>query len=221
MWQRPEAQSSHLIPARGNDCRRRATPPFVTLVRCNQMSLMKPVSSDDFLKWAALVGITNDPVYPDSGVLRLLPVGEHSRFWVNPSDPVQWPHFVDSILSDLGSEGRLNESIQRIMLQGAGIQPVWSGAIRVSSDELDAVVTVCFAYLSFGWCVHDDLLILPDHCQQLVRTDHHGVIHVECRSEERVRTLVAGMAADGYDLPKDPPDWTFRRPAWMDEGNSP
>jgi hypothetical protein len=49
----------------------------------------------------------------------------------------------------------------------------------------------------------------------LLQTDHHDVIHAECRSEERVRELVAHMAAEGYELPGEPPDWTFKRPAWM------
>ena len=72
-----------------------------------------------------------------------------------------------------------------------------------------------FAYLAFGWCVDDDLFFVPDHGRQLLQTDHHDVIHVECASEDRVRRLVAHMDEAGYELPEEPPDETFRRPAWM------
>jgi hypothetical protein len=74
---------------------------------------------------------------------------------------------------------------------------------------------VLFAFMAFGWCVDDDLFFIPDHAGQLLQTDHHDVIHAECRSEERVLALVAHMAAEDYELPAEPPDWTFRRPDWM------
>jgi hypothetical protein len=45
---------------------------------------------------------------------------------------------------------------------------------------------------------------------------HHDVIHIECASQERVQRLVAHMAEVGYELPRELPDWTFKRPAWMD-----
>jgi hypothetical protein len=44
------------------------------------------------------------------------------------------------------------------------------------------------------------------------------VAHVECRSEAGVRDPVEVMSAAGYELPKDPPDGTFKRPPWMDGG---
>jgi len=75
---------------------------------------------------------------------------------------------------------------------------------------------VLFVYLTFGWCVDDDLFFIPDHGRQLLQTDHHDVIHVQCTSGERVQRLVHHMAEAGYELPREPPDWTFKRPAWMD-----
>jgi hypothetical protein len=56
--------------------------------------------------------------------------------------------------------------------------------------------------------------------RQLLQIDHHSVVHAECASEERVLELVADMAAEGYELPAESPDWTFKRPACM-SGSSP
>jgi hypothetical protein len=101
------------------------------------------------------------------------------------------------------------------VLQGARIPDAWAGAVQFDRDDEDALLAVLFAYLAFGWCVDDDLFFIPDHGRQLLQTDHHDVIHVECGSEERVQTLVGHMAKAGYELPSEPPDWTFKRPNWM------
>jgi hypothetical protein len=68
--------------------------------------------------------------------------------------------------------------------------------------------------------VDDDLFVIPAHRRRIVHTDRHGVIHVECRSEQRIPQFVDHMAAEGYDLPTRLPDPTFKRPAWMDAAGS-
>lgn len=107
-----------------------------------------------------------------------------------------------------------------MLLRGAAIPSAWVGAVRYPRDETDALLAVLFAYLALAWSVDDDLFFIPDHGSQLLRTDHHGVIHVECSSQEQLRQLVAMMAGAGYNLPDEPPDGTFRRPAWMKESPS-
>ncbi|MBN9524198.1 hypothetical protein J0H58_37755 [bacterium] len=108
-----------------------------------------------------------------------------------------------------------HEGVRGVVLRGAGIPDGWAGAVRFERDEGDALIAVLFAAMMFGWNESDDLFFIPDHARQLLQTDHHDVIHARCRSEDRVRELVADMAAEGYELPTEPPDWTFKRPAWM------
>jgi hypothetical protein len=108
--------------------------------------------------------------------------------------------------------------VRDVLLRGAGIPAGWSGAVRFDRDEEDALLAVLYAYLAFGWCADDDLYFVPDHGRQLLQTDHHDVIHVQCTSEERVQQLVVDMAEAGYKLPSAPPDWTFKRPTWMSSG---
>lgn len=194
---------------------------------------MEAVSGDKFNRWVAGHGVGVDPRYPDSGCLSLLPPADHARFWVVPDDAATWPHFVASLLGGLdewatgllwprsgswpqsGWSLSYNEGVRDIVLRGAGIPDGWSGAVRFKRDEENALVAVLFTFIAFGWCVDDDLFFVPDHAWQLLQTDHHGVIHAECRSEERVQRLVAHMSAEGYELPAETPDWTFNRPAWM------
>ena len=199
---------------------------------------MQAASGEEFQGWLAIHGIGVDLCYPDSGCLCLLPPAGHARFWIVPADPVTWPHFIASLLGGLDewATGLLwprsgswpksmqsqsnNERVRDVMLRGAGIPDGWSGAVWFDRDEQDVLVAVLFAFVAFGWCVSDDLFFLPDHARQLLQTDHHDVIHVECRSEDRTQELVAHMAAEGYKLPDEPPDWTFKRPAWMGTGQA-
>jgi hypothetical protein len=194
---------------------------------------MQEVSGEEFLHWVASHRIGIDPRYPDSGCLSLLPPTDHARFWVVPGDPARWPHLAAALLGGLdewetgllwprlghwpqfGSSRSRNERVRDVVLRGAGIPEGWSGAIRFWRDEEDTLVAVLFAFMAFGWCSKDDLFFVPDHARQLIQTDHHDAVHAECCSEERIRALVAHMAAKGYELPTEPPDETFKRPAWM------
>jgi hypothetical protein len=194
---------------------------------------MKPVAGEVFLRWIAGVGIGVDP---NSHCLRLLPSREHARFWVIPADPASWPHFLASLLSGLdewdagylwprfgrwpepGRSPSYNAGVRDVVLRGAGVPGGWAGAMEFGRDDEDSLLAVLFAYLAFGWCTEDDLFFIPDHGRQLLQTDHHNVVHVDCAGEERVRELVAHMAGAGYTLPAEPPDGTFRRPGWMGSG---
>ncbi len=194
---------------------------------------MEAVRGEEFLRWAAGAGIGFDPRYRDSRRLRLLPPRDHARFWALPADPAAWPHFLLSLLEALdawetaflwprpgswpesGRSRSCNERVRDAVLRGAGVPDGWPGPVRFGRAECGALAAVLFVYVAFGGCGDDDLFFIPDHGRQLVRTDHHDVVHAECGSEERVRKLVAGMAAAGYELPADPPDETFKRPAWM------
>jgi hypothetical protein len=195
---------------------------------------MEAVPGEKFLRWAAGVGIGFDPRYPNSRRLRLVPPRDHARFWVLPDDPFAWPHFAGSLLEGLdewaagflwprsgnwshsGQSQSHNKGMRGVVLRGAGAPDGWAGAVRFGHHEEDALLAVLFAYLAFGWRLDDDLFFVPDHGRQVLQTDHHDVIHAECATEERVQELVAHMAGEGYQLPTELPDPTFKHPAWMD-----
>src|SRR4051812_16024575 len=108
----------------------------------------QPVQAEEFLRWAAGVGIGFDPRYTDSSCLKLLPPADHARFWVPNADPASWPHFAASLLDGLDSwtsgfvwprSGRWpaaaqsrssGDNIRAILHQGAGVPDGWAGAVR-------------------------------------------------------------------------------------------
>jgi hypothetical protein len=183
---------------------------------------MRAVSGEEFLRWTAGAGVGFDPRYPDS--LTILPPADHTRFWVVPANPSIWPHFITTLLGGLDQwaagylwpragtwpasvlSGSPNERVREVVLRGAGIPDGWAGAVRFDRAEEPAVVAILFASMAFGWCGADDLFFVPDHARQVIRTDHHDVLHAECASEGRVGELVGHMAAAGYQLPTEPPD---------------
>jgi hypothetical protein len=184
---------------------------------------MQAVSSDEFLKWTATHGITFDERYPGARSLGFAPLRDHSRFWTLPADPASLPHFIASIVGGLDqwSWGLLwprggvwpagaapaawDESVRAIVLRGINVPEGWPGAIRFDRDECAEIDALMFTFLIFGWCVDDDLYFIPENGRQLVMTDHHGVIHVECKEQDRIDNFAQHMSSSGYELPTELP----------------
>jgi hypothetical protein len=194
---------------------------------------MKAVTTENFLDWATRHRIGYDG-HPDAPCLRLRPTPDKfARFWTLPADPAAWPFFAESFLDgcDPWSMGFLwprsgrwptgansaspDEGVREVVLRGAGIPDGWAGAVGFEKEEAHSIIALLFIYLAFGWCVDDDLYFIPDHGRQIIQTDHHDVIHVECLEDFRVEQFVQHMSDAGYHLPTDLPDGTFRRPEWM------
>jgi hypothetical protein len=64
----------------------------------------------------------------------------------------------------------------------------------------------------FGWNIGADLYIIPDHGRQIVKTDPHNVAHVYFREQATTDKFTKIMFANGFDLPEDMPDATFKQP---------
>jgi hypothetical protein len=77
------------------------------------------------------------------------------------------------------------------------------------------LITLLFSTTFFGWSVGEVLYVVPDHAQQLIQTDHHDAVHVSFRTAGEVKRWVDSMAEEGFDLPDELPDETFKRPTWM------
>jgi hypothetical protein len=194
------------------------------------------VSADEFLLWAAEAGIGFDPRYSGTDCLSLLPPRESSRFWELPDHPYSIPHLVEAVLDGLdrweagylwprigrwptwADPGLPNERVRDVIWRGLGMPGGWAGAARVSRDERPTVVAALFASLAIGGDSCSDLYFVPDHRRQIVWAGHHDAIHVECADEARILELVRHMDGAGYALPTEPPDATFKWPAWMPQG---
>jgi hypothetical protein len=187
------------------------------------------ISRDDFLAWAAAAGIGFDPRYPGTDCLCLLPPREWSRFWVLSDHPYSIPHLVEAVLGGLdrwaagylwprigrwptwADPGFPNERVRDVVWRGLGMPDAWVGAARVDHDACPNVV----AALALGGDSCSDFYFVPDHGRQIVWAGHHDAIHVTCPDEARILELVRHMEGAGYTLPTEPPDATFKWPAWM------
>jgi len=153
------------------------------------------------------------------------------RFWVWPWPPQSllgllaaiFRHDPPDISCDVWrtggiwheSEPTFIESIREYLIGGLEIPAEHRGALRFTRDEFTAVAGLLIAFAMGGWCVDDDVWVVPDHSRYVVRLSHHGVVHVECREPHLVEPFVAHMAAEGYALPTEVPDATFKVPSWM------
>jgi hypothetical protein len=191
------------------------------------------VPADDFLTWAMGVGIGFDPRYPDSDGLVLLPPRESSRFWLVPDHPYSIPHLVEALLGGLdrweagylsprvgrwptwADPGLPNERVRDVVWRTLGMPAGWAGAARISREERPFAVAALFASLALGGDSCSDLYFVPDHGRQIVWAGHHDAIHVACEDEARMLEFVRHMEGAGFALPTEPPDATFKWPAWM------
>ena len=91
--------------------------------------------------------------------------------------------------------------------------------MQFARDERETLVALLFSTTVFGWSVVEDVYVVPDHARQILKTDHHGVVHVDFGDPGDVDRWVSKMSESGFDLPNEPPDATFKRPTWMDGGD--
>jgi hypothetical protein len=198
---------------------------------------MRTHREDDFLAWADRSGFELDPRYPHSAVLRFRPDLQHARFWEVPGEPECRPHFIARVLDCMGdwqscyawrhlgkwpqsaAGDRINDLVELRILDGLGLPLGTNDVVEFSRAERDKLVTLLFSTTIFGWTVAEDLYVVPDHGRHLLQTDHHGVIHLSFRTEESLTLCVAEMARQGFPLPDDVPDSTFKHPGWMKSGD--
>ena len=194
---------------------------------------MKRIEEKQFIKMIRQIGITVDSRYPETAELGFGKESEISRFWEIPEEARRIPYFVQTILSALdpwesvyvwkhmGSwftsiKGeRLNDDVQAVIYRGVGITENNADILKFNGNELEELVALIFNQLVFGWHVGDDLYIIPDHGRQMIKTDHHDVVHVSVRDQSIMEKFINKMAAKGFELPEDIPDETFKRPDWM------
>src|SRR5581483_7897100 len=196
---------------------------------------MRTVNKDQFLQWASTKGLGLNPKYPQSAVLHFLATSD-SRFWEIPPQPERRPSFLASLIDLMGDwqtcyvwrhlgnwpdpkhidARRINDAVELLILKGLGL-PLGTGAVvEFARNEREALVTLLFSTTVFGWSVGEDLYVVPDHARQILQTDHHNVVHASFADTEDLERWTSRMSKKGFELPREPPDATFKRPAWMD-----
>ena len=67
---------------------------------------------------------------------------------------------------------------------------------------------------SRGRTMRIDTVVIPDAGDGLLFLEHHKVIHMRFRNPESLRTAIYVMETEGYPLPIEPPDETFKPIPW-------
>jgi hypothetical protein len=194
---------------------------------------MNRIKEKKFIKTIKQKGITIDSSYPDSAEVSFKNDLELSRFWKIPEGARRIPYFVDTILGaldpwesayvwkHLGSwvsrvKGeRLNDDLQAVIYRGVGIADDNADILEFKRNELHVLIALIFNQLVFGWHVEDDLYIIPNHGKQIIKTDHHDVVHVLFRDDSTMKQFIEEMSKNGFELPNDLPDETLKKPDWM------
>lgn len=197
---------------------------------------MKSFSEAEFLTWAQTVGLSLDPQYPQSPVLRFEDVPGESRFWEIPSEPERRSYFFASILEATGGwqtcatwralgswpspdrvePKRINDVVEARLLAGLGLPVGTADVVQFERDETDTLLGVLFSTSVFGWSVGEDLHVIPNNGCCIIKVGHHGVVYVTLRDAADMDTWIAFLTERGFCLPDDVPDATFKRPGWMD-----
>jgi len=194
---------------------------------------MKRLTEKKFLELLKTKGIVINADYPQSAVLDFANDPQINRFWCIPDEARRIPTFVATLLDLLdpwenvyvwkhsGSWStnikgeRLNDDVQAIIYKGIGLPNNSAEIIVFDKTEFGELVALVFNQLVFGWHVGDDLYIVPDNGKQIMKTDHHDVVHVEFLDNDSMERFVKVMIEQEFELPEEVPDDTFKKPTWM------
>jgi hypothetical protein len=192
------------------------------------------LTDEAFHAWLAEGGIGSDPRYPNSYCLVFLAAPDCSRFWFPSFVPSDLPGFINAALDaasstapyylyrrgggrwfDESSSGPgANQTIEDL-LRAVGLPASASGALRLERSEWRVLQAIVIAFYVYGWSVGEDLYILPTGRDCILMTSHHGELAVEFPTEARLEQFRAAMLQEGYDLPTQVPDGTFKGPDWL------
>jgi hypothetical protein len=194
---------------------------------------MKRHTETLFLAWASDAGIVLDPRYPQSASLVFGENHSYDRFWCIPPEPERRPCFFRCILQAFGAWSsfrcwrhlgswpsdpdplRVNDQVEHTILSGLALPVGTADIVEFSHDEEVALITLLLSTSIFGWSVGEDLYLVPDSAAGILQTDHHEVVHASFRSEAMMTTFIQFMESEGFSLPDEPPDSTFKVPDWM------
>jgi hypothetical protein len=192
-----------------------------------------PIETIEFLEWAAERGVVPEGEHEPPECLTFARHQDWSRFWSPPEHARQFPFFIQPIIRglepwqtlclwmrggtwpQLAGHAHVYDRIAHLIRTAGGVPSGFVGALGATRDETDAVIAIMFAQMVFGSSTADDLFVVPDNGRAILYVDHHDVIHADFADEPVLQRFVQHMTAEDFPLPTDLPDWTFKRPDWM------
>ena len=177
---------------------------------------MRTTETDLFLNWARDNGIGCDPRFQPPQTLVYLHGENESGHFRYPDSPTSIPWFTEEILTAIGpwkecwayrrsDDWRCPDAdepygrVWTAVVRSLGIAEGDSFVVGFARSEMDSLITLAFATICFGWCVYDDLFIVPDHAQHILYFDHHEMVHVDCRERGSFASLVEALRREGIE----------------------
>jgi hypothetical protein len=196
---------------------------------------MQIIPEVEFRSWLAAGGIVPHPRWGNSDTLACTSAEDLSRFWFPSFVPSDLPGFVETALSAASSVGPYYllrrgggswyESdpetapganlVIDTLLRAAGVPAHATGAIRFEKTEWLPLSLIIIAHYVHGWSVGEDLHIIAEERDCALKTSHHGELAAHFPNEARLERFRQAMLEEGYDLPSDLPDESFKSPAWL------
>lgn len=96
------------------------------------------------------------------------------------------------------NEGPLVEQLRDRIVGTLPIPLDFAGALRFVTGEWRDVLMLLATFLVYGWCVGDDLHLIPEDRNCILMTSHHGYVSVRCPDWGRLATFEQHMSGNGY-----------------------
>jgi hypothetical protein len=192
---------------------------------------MTLISEAELKDWLSQHNLSWDD---EHGYIKFSGGVDENRFWKLPEPARRIVYFLTVILDSIdpweelvickqGASGWYSaddttgvlDAVHDQIIASTNLPRNFKGAIRAGHTDYTSILTLVFDQLLFGWCVWDDVYLIPDHTNQIIQTSHHDVVHVEFRDPSEIDSFVAAMAAGEFLLPNEVPDGTFKVPHWM------
>jgi hypothetical protein len=185
------------------------------------------ISWDDFLSWAARLGLG----VSDSGrTLYLLPLARNDlyRFWEFPDEEDRYREFLEGLLDACDPWAECHVVFDQIdWYDSDGNYCFWWAGERLM--ELGVPVSkdggvVCFdigdretllSALAQHMPNRMDVALVFDHARQTITLDHHCVATVHFDDAARLEEFVDALESVDILLPSGPPDITFKPQPWF------
>ena len=144
-------------------------------------------------------------------ILTFKPDPALARFWVIPPQPECQPFFFLLMLKLMGewdscfvwrhmgswpakaNRQRPNDMVEFQILSGLDLPMGTADIVQYKKSEIFRLVTLLFSTTAFGWSVGQDVYVVPDNAQFIMKASHHDEVHVSFRDDKSLRQFVKSM----------------------------
>ncbi len=189
---------------------------------------MNLLSKDEFLAWAAKLGIGPDPRYSPPQTLEyvsgLSTAASRGWFWGEDLIKLSTTKVVEAFLLALDpwdycmawkrhpqwsyyaageEETLLDDQLWAALVHEGMVPRGHEGAVRFDRGEIVRLGRLAWAHAMLAYCVSLDLFIVPNHGKQILYIDHHDQLIVRAPDADALDAFVQRLIAQGIKTDED------------------